>query len=55
MQADIIFQHYYQVAEIRSIKKIPYPNFGHSTGLAFCKIKQNMAPLWLVVNLTGGK
>ena len=48
MQVDIIFQHYYQVAEIRSIKKIPYPNFGHPTGLAFCKIKQNMAALWLV-------
>ena len=48
MQVDIIFQHYYQVAEIRSIKKIPYPNFDNPTGLAFCKIKPNMAPLGLV-------
>ena len=48
MQVDIIFQHYYQVAEISSIKKIPYPIFGHPTGLAFCKIKQNMTALWLV-------
>ena len=48
MQVDIIFQHYYQVAEIRSIKKIPYPNFGHPTGLPFRKIKPNMAALFVV-------
>ena len=48
MQVDIIVQHYYQMAEIRCIKKIPYPNFGHPTGHAFCRIKQNMAALWLV-------
>ena len=48
MQVDIIFQHYYQVAKIRSNKKIPYPNFDHPKVLAFCKIKQNMAALWLV-------
>ena len=47
MQVDTIFQHYYQVAEIRPNKKIPYPNFDHPTGLGFCKIKQNMAALWL--------
>ena len=48
MQVDIIFKHYYQVAEIRSIKKVPYPDFDYPTGLVFCKIKQNMAALWLV-------
>ena len=41
MQLDTIFQHYYQVSEIRSNKEIPYPNFDHDhlTGLTFCKIK----------------
>ena len=48
MQVDIIFQLYYLVAEIRSIKKNPYTNFDHPTGLPFRKIKQIMAPLWLV-------
>ena len=48
MQVDIIFPHNYQVAEIRSIKKIHYPNFGHPMGLPFCKIKQNTALLWQV-------